>query len=127
MKIRNIFAAATISATLMTSFAAMADPVYMIAQIEIEKPDEFFNGYGAAAYPSLVANEAKVLVATQDAKVLEGKWVGNWTVVIEFPNQEKADTWYKSEDYQTNAIPIRLGSTKFTNMVFAPTFEALPQ
>ncbi|MGL1922495.1 MAG: DUF1330 domain-containing protein [Hyphomicrobiales bacterium] len=122
MKLKSLYAAIGFGAVMLSSTLAIADPVYMIAQIQVEKQDKFFQQYSAAAYPSLVANEAKVLVATPTVQLLEGEWTGNWTVVIEFPSPEQADTWYKSDDYQKNAVPLRLDATEFGNLVFAPAF-----
>jgi uncharacterized protein (DUF1330 family) len=95
--------------TDMTAMA-MDTPVYMIAQIQIEDQDKFFNEYG------------KVLVATPTVNSLEGDWVGNWTVVIEFPSEEAAlSDWYASESY-ASAIDIRMAATSAGNMVIAPGF-----
>lgn len=122
MKLKNIVSSLALAAMVVTSHAALADPVYMIAQIGVADQDKFFNQYSAAAFPSLMENGAKILVATPTHQKLEGEWSGNWTVIIEFASQEDADSWYTSEDYQTNAIPIRQASTDFGNMIIVPGF-----
>lgn len=127
MKLRSLYAAIGFGASMLTSTFAFADPVYMIAQIQVEDQDKFFGQYSAAAYTSLMANDAKILVATPSVQALEGEWAGNWTVVIEFPSPEKANAWYQSDDYQKNAIPLRLDASKFGNMVIAPAFKAPAQ
>jgi uncharacterized protein (DUF1330 family) len=107
--------------TDMTAMA-MDTPVYMIAQIQIEDQDKFFNEYGPAAAPSVFGSGGKVLVATPTVNSLEGDWVGNWTVVIEFPSEEAAlSDWYASESY-ASAIDIRMAATSAGNMVIAPGF-----
>lgn len=127
MKLKSLHAAISCGAIMLSSTFAFAEPVYMIAQIQVEDQEKFFQQYSPAAYISLSANEAKILVATPSVQTLEGEWAGNWTVVIEFPSPEKANVWYQSDDYQKNAIPLRLDSTKFGNMVIAPAFNAPAQ
>ena len=101
---------------------AMADPVYMIAQIQIEDQERYFNEYGAGVFPILMETGAKVLVASPTVNSLEGEWAGNWTVVIEFPNEEAAlDQWYNSDAY-VEVRKIRLAATSFGHMVIAPAF-----
>ena len=69
-------------------------------------PDrEAMDPYSQAAMPTIMG-AANVLVASQDAEVLEGEWHGNQTVVLEFESVEAARAWYQSEDYQA-AIPLR--------------------
>ncbi len=101
---------------------ATAGPVYMIAQIQIEDQETYFNEYGAGVFPILMEAGAKVLVASPATNTLEGEWAGNWTVVIEFPNEQAAlDQWYNSVAY-VEARKIRLAATSYGNMVIAPAF-----
>lgn len=109
-------------ATTVLAAPAMADPVYMIAQIQIEDHEAFFNEYGAAAGPIVFGNGGRVLVASPAVDTLEGGWPGNWTVVIEFPSEEAAmQGWYNSDAYQ-EAIELRVANTSLNNMVLAPAF-----
>ncbi|MXQ09033.1 DUF1330 domain-containing protein [Alphaproteobacteria bacterium GH1-50] len=119
-----IFKALTTMAIATTALTApaMADPVYMIAQIQIEDHTAFFEEYGAAAGPQVLGNGGRVLVASPTVDTLEGAWSGNWTVVIEFPSEEAAKQgWYNSDAYQ-QAIDLRIASTSLNNMVLAPAF-----
>lgn len=100
--------------------AALADPAYFIAQIQVDDWDKFVNDYGNAAIPTLIEHEAKVLVAGPQIEPLEGEWAGNHLVVIEFKDMDAAKAWYNSEDYQA-AREIRLKHTSLNNLVFAPT------
>lgn len=109
--------------SMLTVEPALADPVYMIAQIKIQDQETFFKKYGAATSPILKNTGAKILVATPVIETLEGQWSGNWTVVLEFPSPEKAQDWWQSKEYQESARPFRLNSTEFGNMVLAPAFE----
>lgn len=101
---------------------ATAEPFYMIAQIEIEDQERFFNEYGPAAIPAVLESGGRVLVASPTVDTLEGDWAGNWTVVIEFPSEEAAlQDWYNDVDYQ-KAIELRHVSTSLNNLVVAPGF-----
>lgn len=112
----------TISAATPVASAAMADPVYMIAQIQIEDQEKYFNEYGAAVFPIVMGTGAQVLVATPTVQTLEGEWVGNWTVVIEFPSEEAALTdWYNSDAY-VDVRQLRVATTSIGNLVIAPAF-----
>ena len=110
-------------AVLMSaSSAVLADPVYMIAQIQIEDQEKYFNEYGKGVIPIVNSTGAKVLVATPTVNSLEGDWVGNWTVVIEFPSEEAAMAdWYNSDDY-VEVQKLRMDSTSMGNLVIAPAF-----
>lgn len=98
---------------------ATADPVYMIAQIQIEDQETYFNEYGAGVFPILMETGAKVLVASPTANTLEGEWAGNWTVVIEFSNEEAALNQCYNSDAYVEVRKIRLAAG---NMVIAPAF-----
>ncbi len=120
------FAISKIAAAAMALSAmatvAHAEPVYMIAQIQIEDQEKYFNEYGAAVFPIVMGTGAKVLVASPTVNKLEGDWNGNWTVVIEFPTEEAAlKDWYNSQAYKT-VREIRFASTSLNNLVIAPQF-----
>ena len=51
-----------------------------------------------------------VLVATNDAKTIEGEPVGGRVVVLRFPNEDSFRAWYDSPAYQ-DVIGMRLEST----------------
>ena len=117
---KSIAIAATAAMTLAT--AAAADPVYMIAQIQIEDQEKYFSEYGTAVFPIVMGTGAKVLVAAPAVNTLEGEWNGNWTVVIEFPSEEAAlDDWYNSDAY-ASVRELRFATTSLNNLVIAPGF-----
>lgn len=108
--------------SLVAATSVLADPVYMIAQIQIEDQEKYFNEYGKGVIPIVNSTGAKVLVATPTVNSLEGDWVGNWTVVIEFPSEEAAmSDWYNSDDY-VDVRKLRMDSTSMGNLVIAPAF-----
>jgi len=81
---------------------------------------EGMDAYGAASYPSLVEHGAKVLVADEQVELLEGRWHGNRTVVVECESVEAARQWYKSASYQ-EALPLRLAASD-CNAIIASGF-----
>ena len=105
----------------LTSTAENTPKGYVIAQLEITNEDMFYNEYGSRSFPTLLANDGKILVTTQPADKLEGDWKGNWTVIIEFPSKAVALNWYNSKAYQ-DAISYRKNSTKFSNIVILDGF-----
>lgn len=118
--LKTVAIAATTAITIAS--AAAADPVYMIAQIQIEDQEKYFNEYGTAVVPIVMGTGAKVLVAAPAVTTLEGDWDGNWTVVIEFPSEEAAlDDWYNSDAY-VDVRELRLATTSINNLVIAPGF-----
>lgn len=114
--------AIAVAATAVTAIAAFAEPVYMVAQIQIEDQEKYFNEYGTAVFPIVMGTGAEVLVATPTVNALEGEWAGNWTVVIEFPSEQAAlDGWYNSEAY-LEVRELRFATTSVNNIVIAPRF-----
>ena len=117
----NAFAAAT-AALLAGLGVAQAEPVYLIAQIQIDDQRSYFDDYGTATVPLVLGTGAKVLVATPSVTTLEGDWKGNWTVVIEFPSEQAAlADWYNSDAYE-DVRELRFASTSLNNLVVAPAF-----
>lgn len=77
----------------------MAQPGYLIAQLDVPDLDVYFEKYATPTIAQLEAAGAEILVATPNASTLEGEWSGNWTVVIRFPSLEAARNWYESDEY----------------------------
>lgn len=121
--VSNLLKSCTVSVAAIAATApGFADPVYLIAQIQIENHEGFFNEYGAAAGPVVLDSGGEVLVATPTVQNLEGEWDGNWTVVIEFPSEEAAlEDWYNNDAYQ-GALKYRLDNTSKNNLVIAQAF-----
>jgi uncharacterized protein (DUF1330 family) len=44
--------------------------------------------------------KGKLLSVDEDAQTLEGVWPATRTVLIEFPSQDDALAWYRSDEYQ---------------------------
>lgn len=47
--------------------------------------------------------QGKVLAVDEAPAVLEGAWPWTRTVLLEFPDRESLEAWYRSEDYQALA------------------------
>src|SRR5271169_4480872 len=68
---------------------------------EAIKDREGMQAYGQAARTAM--GGATVLAVDTAAKVVEGTWHGDQTVLLEFESVEAARAWYESEAYQKAA------------------------
>ncbi len=107
--------------TMLAPFSAVAEPAYLIAQIQVDDWDSFMTNYGGAAIPTVMEYGGKVLVGGPGTVSVEGDWPGNHTVVIEFESMEMAQAWYDDADYEA-ARPLRFQDTSLNNLAFAPGF-----
>lgn len=74
-------------------------PAYLIGTVDVHDPAEYqkyLDGFMASMAPF----GGRVLVATTEAQVVEGKWPEARTVVIEFPSTTVLREWYDSAPYQ---------------------------
>src|SRR4051794_35801076 len=78
---------------------------YVVFTEDIRDQDGM-GAYSQKAMPTIAQSGAKVLVASEEAEVLEGDWHGSRTVILEFESPEAARSWYDSPEYQA-AIPLR--------------------
>ena len=72
---------------------------YVILTEAIKDP-EGMKAYGRAASPAMSQGGCKILSVETKPQVLEGRWHGHQTVVLEFDSVDAARDWYKSEAYQ---------------------------
>jgi uncharacterized protein (DUF1330 family) len=99
-------------------------PAYLIATITVHDQgeyDQYLAGFGPTFAPYFARYRGRVLVATDDVEVMEGKWPNLRTIVIEFATMEDAKRWYKSPEYQTLAQHRFKAAT--SNLVFANGYE----
>ncbi len=73
---------------------------YVILTEAIKDP-EGMKAYAQAAGSAM--SGAKILAVDTAAKVIEGAWHGDQTVLLEFESVDAARAWYESEGYQTAA------------------------
>jgi len=119
-----LLAIAVLAPTGVALAAESGPPAYVIVQENIVNAREF-DRYRKAASSSLREHGGKALAVAKSVQILEGKWTGNQTVVIEFPSLAEAKNWYFSPSYQ-KAIPIRKGATRFSNIVIVEGVEPAP-
>lgn len=126
--IRSCVLAATLATTFaMPSTAEDANPAYLVAQLNITDLQTYMQDYGMPVFPQLIAAGGEVLVATPEAKVLEGGTDATWSVVVRFPDMNALNGWYSSEEYQAVA-PRRRALTEGDQsfLLAAPQFQGLP-
>jgi uncharacterized protein (DUF1330 family) len=73
-------------------------PAYVIAQLQVDDV-ETYNDYARAVGPTVEPFGGRILVAANDADVLEGRQPYPRTVIGEFPTAEAARSWYDSPGY----------------------------
>jgi uncharacterized protein (DUF1330 family) len=72
---------------------------YLVGQITVTNP-QAYAVYSAQVPQTIAAFGGKYLVRGGHAIQLEGYPQGERNVVIEFPNLETAQAWYRSDAYQ---------------------------
>ncbi len=77
----------------------MSTPVYMIGVIDVKDFQSYAEEYGMPVGQLFAEVGAEIIVASDQAEVLEGEWDGNWTVVVKVPSAEVARELYHSEKY----------------------------
>ncbi len=75
------------------------DLAYFIARVNVHDPDTY-ERFLAEADSLHRRYSATLLVADEAAMVLEGEWPATRTVLIAFPDEETAQSWYSSSEYQ---------------------------
>ena len=73
---------------------------YFIITEDIKDEDGII-AYSGKALPTILQSGGKPIVVERNAEVLEGKWHGTQTVVLEFDSVEAARAWYNSGAYQS--------------------------
>jgi uncharacterized protein (DUF1330 family) len=88
---------------------------YVIITEDIKDPAGMAE-YGKLAMKTM--SGATVLSVETKPTVLEGKWHGSQTVVIEFESVEAAKEWYYSDAYQAVA-KIRQGAAECNGVILS--------
>ena len=68
---------------------------------EVIRDQARYDGYVQKALPTILQSGGRPLVVHDGPEVIEGKWHGTRTVVLEFDSVEAARKWYKSSGYQS--------------------------
>ena len=86
---------------------------YVIITEDIRDPAGMIE-YGKLAMKAM--GGATILSVDKKPQVLEGKWHGRQTVVLEFESVEAARDWYYSDDYQA-AARVRQGAAECNGVI----------
>ena len=80
-------------------------PAYAIANLSNVDVNAEIARYIATIDETLAPFEGRFLVHGKKPEVIEGEWA-DWTVIIAFPDLERAHAWYRSPAYQ-EILPLR--------------------
>ena len=84
---------------------------YLLADVQVRDP-ETFAAYSARVPATLEPFGGRFLVRGGPTQVLEGGWQPHRTVVIEFPDMDALERWYRSDAYAAiKAIRERAADT----------------
>jgi uncharacterized protein (DUF1330 family) len=83
--------------------------VYFVVNSTVTSFDKL-DEYQKAVGPSLVGQDVKVLVSTNDSTTVEGTPAGARMVILEFPDNDAFRRWYYSDAYQA-VINLRFAAT----------------
>ena len=83
-------------------------PAYVIIDIHVHDPLKF-EEYKKKAPPSIAAYDGKYLVRGGTVETLDGTWLPQRMVILEFPTMARAREWYNCEQY-AEAIKLRHAS-----------------
>ncbi|MFZ7128590.1 MAG: DUF1330 domain-containing protein [Desulfobacterales bacterium] len=59
-----------------------------------------YDGYVQKALPTILKSGGRPIIVHDRPEVVEGRWHGSRTVVLEFDSVDAARKWYRSDDYQ---------------------------
>ena len=76
--------------------------VYAVALIKITDRDAY-RRYEQGFMEIFAKHSGRLLAVDEAPQVLEGNWPWTRTVLIEFPDHEALEAWYRSPDYQALA------------------------
>lgn len=72
---------------------------YVLAELQFTDVDRY-RKYQAAFGPLFAQSGAKLLSADEAPTLLEGDWVGDKVVLMEFPDEKSALSFVESRDYE---------------------------
>ncbi|MGF1462038.1 MAG: DUF1330 domain-containing protein [Maricaulaceae bacterium] len=82
---------------------------YVLAQLEFVDIDRY-RTYQAAFASVFEASGAKLLIADEHPTLLEGEWLGDKVVLMEFPDERQAMSWLQSPEYQVISEDRKAGA-----------------
>ena len=72
---------------------------YVLADVDVTDPDKF-GEYRDAVEPTVEKYGGRYIVRGGANEVVEGTWMPNRLVVIQFESLERAKEWYYSDEYR---------------------------
>jgi uncharacterized protein (DUF1330 family) len=78
---------------------------YVISDVEPLDP-VLFEKYRSLAPATIAKYGGRYLVRGGAVEAIEGHWLPEHLVVVEFPSMERARAWYRSEEY-AQALAVR--------------------
>jgi uncharacterized protein (DUF1330 family) len=85
-------------------------PIYVVAQIRIEDRERYAQ-YEAGFLEIFGKFEGELLAVDDAPKIVEGEWSFTRMVLPRFPDEDAAETWYRSPEYQELALHRFAAST----------------
>jgi uncharacterized protein (DUF1330 family) len=73
-------------------------PAYVIANIEVLNPTEY-ETYRQMVPATLAPFGGRFIARGGSVEVLEGTWIPNRLVILEFPDADAVRRWYESPEY----------------------------
>ncbi|HKX26409.1 MAG TPA: DUF1330 domain-containing protein [Blastocatellia bacterium] len=73
-------------------------PAYVVVNVEVQNPVGY-EDYKGLVEPSIKAYGGRYLVRGGQVEVVEGDWVPNRFVIVEFPDAARAKAWWESAEY----------------------------
>ena len=90
-------------------------PAYAIANLTNVDLNAEVARYIATIDETLVPFDGRFLVHGKQPEVIEGSWA-DWTVIIAFPDLERAHAWYDSPAYQ-EILPLRTENSEGATII----------
>lgn len=75
---------------------------YILAKIKIHDRETYAK-YEAGFMEIFSQYKGRVLAVDESPAVVEGEWPYTRTVIVEFPSQDEANAWFRSDAYQALA------------------------
>lgn len=76
--------------------------VYLLAQIEIQNREDY-SKYQSGFMEIFSKYPGEILAVDESVETLEGRWPFTRTVILRFPDEREAKSWYNSSEYQSLA------------------------
>lgn len=72
---------------------------YVVLDIKVTDPDKFAR-YRELAPPAIAAYGGRYVARGGATEVMEGSWLLNRVVILEFPSVDNAKSWLESPEYR---------------------------